>query len=239
MQDEEAKKIVEKVKDDYDLIAHEWDLSRSRPSQLKLDLIDGIREDALVLDIGCGNAVMLPFILKKGAYYRGVDISEKLIGIARERYARDIKDGKADFSVGEATELPFRDEEFDTVISFAVLHHIPSPELWKKFFSEMRRVLRPHGKAMLTVWNLLNDWAEERFETGAQLEKAEDGNVMVPWRGTPGCLINRFVHQFSKGELIALAEEAGFIIVEVENYDRAGNRTSNGEEIVIELRKIT
>jgi SAM-dependent methyltransferase len=237
MSQTDPQKIVKKVKDDYNLIAREWDQSRSRPSQIKLNLIGDLPTGATVLDIGCGNGLMLPFLLKKEAYYVGVDIAENLIDIAEERYMGAIESGRVRFVIGEATELPVRDEEFDFIISFAVLHHLPSPLLHKKFFEEIRRVLRPNGRVKITVWNLFNEWASGRFDIGSQLEGKISGDVTVPWKGTRGAIVNRFVHQFSEEELRALAEGAGFSDVRIGYYDRAGKRKENGEEIVLEMRR--
>ena len=103
MQEDDSRKIVDKVRDDYNLIAKEWDLSRSQPSRIKIKLIGDVENETEVLDIGCGNGMMVPYVLEKGAFYFGLDISENLIDIARERYAREIESGKAKFVVGEAT----------------------------------------------------------------------------------------------------------------------------------------
>jgi len=237
MPEDGSRKMIEKIRDDYNRIAKEWDLSRHRPSQMKIDLVREAESDMAVLDAGCGNGMMLPYILQRGAFYFGLDISDKLIEIARERYAQEIEEGKANFVVGEATELPFKDDEFDFVISFAVLHHLPSPETRKEFFSEIYRVTRPGGKVKITVWNLLNDWARERFEVGEQLGYRPSGDLQVPWRGTKGEIINRFVHQFSAEELAGFADEAGFSEVYVNNFNRAGARVENGEELVLEMEK--
>lgn len=237
MQKNDPQNIVNKVKDDYNLIAKEWDMSRNRPSQIKLDLVNDIAEGATVLDIGCGNGLMLPFLLKKEAYYTGVDIAENLIDIAEERYAEAIGSGRARFITGEATELPVKDAEYDFMISFAVLHHLPSSLLHKKFFDEIQRVLRPNGHAKITVWNLCNDWAKGRFDIESQLEGKASGDVTVPWKGTHGAIVNRYVHQFSPEELRALAEGAGFSDIRIDYFNRAGERVENGEEIVLEMKK--
>ena len=92
-----SQKIIEKTRDDYNSIATEWDLSRNKASQLKINLIKDIKSKSKVLDIGCGNALALPFILKKNAFYFGLDISKKLIGIAKKRYVEEIEKKKAIF----------------------------------------------------------------------------------------------------------------------------------------------
>ena len=236
MQGEESRRIVDKIKSDYNLIAKEWDLSRSQPSQIKLNLIRDIEPDTEVLDIGCGNGLMFPYIAEKGAFYFGLDIAENLIDIAKDRYAGEIEEGRARFVVGEATDLPVRDGEFDFVISFAVLHHLPSDEMRKKFFEEIQRALRPNGRVKITVWNLFNEWARDRFDIGSQLAGKNSGDVTIPWKGTRGEIVNRYVHQFSEDELYALAEEADFFDIRIGYYNRAGEQMEGGEEMVLEMR---
>ena len=46
---------------------------------------------------------------------------------------------------GDATAMPYEDGRFTSVVSFTMLHHIPTPELQDRFFSEAYRVLRPGG----------------------------------------------------------------------------------------------
>lgn len=235
MEENDPRRIVGKVKSDYNFIAREWDLSRTQPSRLKLNLIGALREGMEILDVGCGNGLMVPFIMDKGAYYVGVDIAENLIDIARERYVAEIEAGRAHFWAGDATELPVKDEEFDFIISFAVLHHLPSEKLRKKFFEEIRRALRPNGKVKITVWNLKSDWVRNRFDTDAQLGGQESGDAYIPWRGTQSQIVNRYVHQFSKDELYKLAKEAGFSDIRVGCFTRAGEQAENGEETVLEM----
>jgi tRNA (uracil-5-)-methyltransferase TRM9 len=236
MQEKDPRKIINKVRKDYNLIAREWDLSRSRPSQLKIKLISFAAAGSEVLDIGCGNGVLFPFFSEKSAFYSGVDIAENLIDIARERYAAEIEGGRAKFITAEATELPFKDSAFDFVVSFAVLHHIPSDLLRRKFFDEIRRVLRPDGKVKITVWNLFNGWAKDRFDIGLQLARQKSGDVTIPWKGTRGVIVNRYVHQFSFDELYALAEASGFFDIKVDYRSRSGESALNAEEIVLEMR---
>ena len=232
-----SQKIVEKIANDYNLIAREWDLSRNRPSKIKINLIRDIKHKAKVLDIGCGNALMLPFVLEKNAFYFGLDISENLIEIAENKYAKEIKGGKAKFIAGQATNLPFENKKFDFIISFAALHHIPSKKLRKVFFEEIKRVLKPNARAKITVWNLYNKWANDRFQTGVRLAENKSGDIIIPWKATQGKIIERYLHQFSKEELLSLAEDAGFKNIKIDFFNRAGGKMKNGEEIVLEIDK--
>ncbi|MCK4891602.1 MAG: class I SAM-dependent methyltransferase [Candidatus Pacebacteria bacterium] len=237
MNENNPQKIIEKTRDDYDLIAKEWDLSRNRSSVLKTSLISEIKNGNRVLDLGCGNALMLPLILKKGGIYAGLDLSEKLIEIAKEKYKKEIDDNKASFFIGQATKLPFENKKFDFVISFAVLHHIPSEKLRKRFFEEIKRVSRSNAKVKVVVWNLLNEWSNKRFDIKNQLKNKNSGDITVPWKATEGKIVNRYVHQFSKEELLPLAEKNGFRNIKIDYFNRAGEKTDNGEEMVLEMEK--
>jgi len=229
------QKIIEKVKDSYNLIAREWDISRNKASQLKINLAKGVESKSKVLDIGCGNALMLPFILKKNAFYFGLDISEKLIKIAKKKYTQEIKKEKAKLIIGQATELPFQDKEFDFVISFATLHHIPSKELQEKFFREIKRVSKSNAKIKIIVWNLYNGWTNKKFDIENKLKGKKSGEVFIPWKATQGEIINRFIYQFSKEELLVLAKNAGFKNIKINLFNRAGEKIENGEEMVLEM----
>ena len=46
---------------------------------------------------------------------------------------------------GDATAMPFPDGSFDVVVCFTMLHHVPTPALQDRLFTEARRVLRPGG----------------------------------------------------------------------------------------------
>lgn len=232
-----SQKIIEKIRDDYDLIATEWDFSRNRASKLKTNLISDIEPGNNVLDIGCGNGLIVPFILEKRAFYFGLDISENLIEIAKGKYTKEIKNKKAKFVVGSAAELPFKNKEFDFVISFAVLHHIPSEKLRKRFFEEIKRVSKPSAKVKIIVWNLLSDWANDRFNIVSQLAGKQSGDVVVPWKATEDKIIDRYVHQFSEEELLFLAKNTGFKNIKIGFFNRAGERIKNGEEMVLEMER--
>jgi len=232
-----SQKIIEKVKNDYDLIAKEWDLSRNKVSELKKSLMIDIKNGDKVLDLGCGNAFMLPFILENSAIYVGFDLSEKMIEIAKEKYKKEIESSQASFFVGQATELPFQNEEFDFVMSFAVLHHIPSKELREKYFQEIKRILVPNAKVKISVWNLLSEWPNNRFHIEDQLAGKKSGETIIPWKATSGKIVERYIYQFSKEELFSLAEGAGFKNMEIDYFSRAGERKKNAEEMVLEMAK--
>lgn len=95
-----------------------------------------------VLEVGCGTGLILKEIAPVAHRAVGVDISH---GMLEQAAARGL-----DVVEGSATALPFADASFDFVYSFKVLAHIEAIEL---ALSEVCRVLRPGGQAMLEFYN--------------------------------------------------------------------------------------
>jgi ubiquinone/menaquinone biosynthesis C-methylase UbiE len=46
---------------------------------------------------------------------------------------------------GDAADMPFEDRQFSAVVSFTMLHHVPSIALQNTLIAEVRRVLKPGG----------------------------------------------------------------------------------------------
>ena len=62
------------------------------------------------------------------------------------------KSFKADVAVADGMQLPYASQRFDAVLCIAVLHHITSPARRIEMLTELLRLLRPGGKALVTVW---------------------------------------------------------------------------------------
>jgi ubiquinone/menaquinone biosynthesis C-methylase UbiE len=99
-----------------------------------------------VLDVGCGFGwAELLFSKLNPKHMVGVDYSEECLVVARK-----FKHPSCSFKKGDALQLPFKDNTFDTVISFEVLEHIPK-HTEDKMFSELYRVLKPGGHLFLST----------------------------------------------------------------------------------------
>jgi SAM-dependent methyltransferase len=96
-----------------------------------------------VLDLGCGTGNVSAVAVATGAEVVGIDPSERLVGVARER----VPD--AELLVGSAEDLPFEDASFDVVISLFAVIFTPDPE---RAMAEIVRVLKPGGRALITSW---------------------------------------------------------------------------------------
>lgn len=97
-----------------------------------------------VLDYGCGNGDFSRILASRGARVCGIDISPKLIELARARAAQAGMNGSLQFFVGDAHQTPFEDASFDYVFGNGALHHLDLD----RAYAEIARVLKPGGKAV-------------------------------------------------------------------------------------------
>ena len=100
-----------------------------------------IREGQRFLEVGCGNGAVSRYVAKKYPLdVTGVDVDPDQIRLAQASLDDDDNVG-THFMTVDATRLPFRDRDFNIVLSFGVMHHIAN---WLDAFEEIRRVLK-HG----------------------------------------------------------------------------------------------
>lgn len=144
--------IREQLKSFYDQSAD--DFSRTRGNWWKdLDFIkEHIPQNGKVLDFGCGNGRFLKFLEKINfnGRYEGVDISEKLIQLAKIEYPAENFQ-----TIEREDQLPFKGGEFDAVMTLAVFHHF-NPQMAGETLRELKRILKKDGVLILTVWHLWN-----------------------------------------------------------------------------------
>lgn len=99
-----------------------------------------IRPGGIILDVGCANGrSCFPFV-NRGNTIVGFDISKALVRQAIERAVAQGAQATTTFFVGDASSLPFRDDCFDYVVVYGVLHHVPNPAATCR---EVYRVLKP------------------------------------------------------------------------------------------------
>ncbi len=111
--------------------------------KLWLDLlISKLHRGDKVLDLGCGNGRAVKYFVDKGFQGIGIDISDKMLELARKH----VPKGK--FYHQEFTEINFKLDSIDAIISFFALNHIPKTEL-KKTMRKCRKVLKKEGFLLL------------------------------------------------------------------------------------------
>lgn len=100
-----------------------------------------------MLDIGCGMGWFELIADLKGCdSIYGIEISEQDLLAAK----KNINNNKIHFKVGDATNIPFTDNFFDTVVSWEVIEHVPK-QAENKMFQEVNRVLKVGGSFYLST----------------------------------------------------------------------------------------
>lgn len=105
--------------------------------------VESLAHRADVLEYGCGigiNALRLAGLAKS---FHGIDISE--VGIEHAKLkAKENDFENAFFNVMNAESLDYPDASFDFIFGVGIIHHLDI----MRSMSEIRRVLRPGGKAI-------------------------------------------------------------------------------------------
>lgn len=106
-------------------------------------LLDG-RAHGSLLDAGCGTGGFLAWAASTETFTRlcGIDLSVEAVDLARETVPA------AELHAAPLDRVPFGDQEFDVVVSFDVLQHVPDGAL-DASLKELRRVLRPGGALLV------------------------------------------------------------------------------------------
>jgi ubiquinone/menaquinone biosynthesis C-methylase UbiE len=101
-----------------------------------------------ILDIGTGPGYLPIEIAKRSATVRiiGIDLSRKLLDMARSNAAKAGLSDRLTFQPGDAGCIDFEDASFDMVISTGMLHSLKDPV---KVMQEMYRVLKAGGEAWI------------------------------------------------------------------------------------------
>lgn len=97
-----------------------------------------------VLDVGTGPGIYACLYAQMGHHATGLDFSERMLSVARERTAELGLD--CDFLLADAEAPPFGDASFDVVSSRHVLFTLPRPGV---AIREWVRVLKPGGRLIL------------------------------------------------------------------------------------------
>lgn len=123
-----------------------------------------LQPDDEVLDVGCGGGAFLKKYASHVHSVAGVDYSPLAIGMAISKNRGRVEEGTAEFVEGDAAQLPLAEGRFSAVVTMGSFVAFPEPLTSIK---EMHRVLRPGGRAVITLeWN-----AEDGLNHSKEVEK--------------------------------------------------------------------
>jgi SAM-dependent methyltransferase len=219
----------------YATFATSFSETRSESAQELQVILPYIADGARVLDIGCGNGRVAALLgrLRRGVTYVGLDASEEMIGSARR------KAQGAEFLVADIAQPVWMDRlpgqaggqpgpsTFGCVLMLAVLHHIPGSDVRARLMRQVRDLLAPQGRLVVSTWQFLDNPRMRKkivpwSTVGIDERELEPGDVLLDWkRGGAGL---RYCHWIGEDELDALATQAALNVVETW---RAGGREGN------------
>jgi len=101
-----------------------------------------------VLEVGVGVGTDLVQYAKNGARVSGIDLTKEAIKTTKKNFK--LRGLEYDvLKTDDAEKLSFKDNSFDLVCSYGVLHHTPNTD---KAIKEVYRVLKPKGKAIVLLY---------------------------------------------------------------------------------------
>ena len=104
-------------------------------------VLDGVELGDEVLEVGPGPGLTTDLLRRRVRRVTAIEIDPHLAEALRQR---TLGQG-VEVVTGDATAMPFQAARFSAVVSFTMLHHIPSPQQQDRLLAEVRRVLRPGG----------------------------------------------------------------------------------------------
>ena len=238
-----AQNLLAKVKADYKLIAKRFSETRQVLWEEMKEFRKYVKDGDRVLDLGCGNGRLYEIFKGMSIDYTGIDNSEEMIKIAKERWGENEK---RRFVVGDITDLSFlTGQKFNAVFAIAVLHHIPSTEAREKVFKNIAYVLSDDGFLIMTNWDLfqfryLPYVLKNIFLKFFRLSDLDFRDALVPWKDPEikKVIIKRYCHAFTLRELRSLVKKVGLSLAE-NFYVSEGKKTHwwNGRNIVTIAKK--
>ncbi len=94
-----------------------------------------------MLELGPGPGLTTDLLRQRVRSLTAIEIDPTLAGSLKAR----LRGSNVRIVVGDATAMPFPDEQFSSVVSFTMLHHVSSIALQNRLFAEVWRVLKPGG----------------------------------------------------------------------------------------------
>jgi len=179
------------VKDVYNEIGNHFNDTRAYTWPWIENFIQNYSCKDTVYDIGCGSGRNL----KKSSTWIGIDNSQTFIDICKKKGFNVIQ--------SDMTDIPLNYNTADAILSIASFHHLYTLERRIKALCEMRRLLKPTGRILLSVWSVKQPAKTRRTFTY--------GDNIVPWNQY-GKVFERYYYIFKIDELQKIFHICGLIV---------------------------
>jgi len=222
----------------WDAIAKSFDSTRRKPWKECIEFINSLPKKSVVLDVGCGNGRHIIPCANHCSKVIGLDVSTELLRIVKKKvYKNNLINVELIHS--DAVDIPIRNNSIDAVLYIATLHNISERYRRIKSLKEIKRILKPNGKAIISVWSRWQDKYRQHFliKMLSHFGRNEFGDINIYWR-QHGLNISRFYHLYSKREFQKDINQAGFNIINLEGKKiRSKKYPDNYFAVVIKLIK--
>ena len=134
---------------DYEAFFSDYDNYRYSKEAHILQCLDGIDfKGQQVLEIGLGQGADSEQIIKRGAFWSGLDLTSESVDRVQARLSlRQLP--HQSLKQGSVLEIPYEDKMFDIVYSHGVLHHVPDILAAQR---EIHRVLKSDGELIVMLY---------------------------------------------------------------------------------------
>ncbi|HCJ67693.1 MAG TPA: hypothetical protein DHV62_10375 [Elusimicrobia bacterium] len=175
----------------YNEVAEQYTTTFFNPKTLQAEIfylekfLSVVKKGGKIIDVGCGPGIETKFIIGKGFRYEGIDLSQKMIEIAKRN------NPTATFRIMDMHELNYSDNEFDGIMALESLIHLPKSEV-RTIITDLCRILKPGGVILLA------------------LQKGKGEKIIsFPFQKEKKCLLTLFTID----EMKNLLSESGFKVV--------------------------
>ncbi len=183
------------VKDVYENIAERFNHTRAYKWKWIDDFYKTLDKNSLVYDIGCGSGRNMDY---DGLNFLGIDNCSNFIKICKSKKLEAIN--------ANIINIPLEDNTADAIICIAMFHQLSNYENRLKALQEIKRLLKPGCKILLSVWSI-----NQPAKTRRTFDKYGDNIVL--WNNY-GSIYERYYYIFQIDEIKNLFETAGLKVVD-------------------------
>ena len=145
--------MFDRISPNYDRLNHLLSIHIDKVWRRKTAKIVSKNHPQAILDLATGTADLAIALAKHNpeAHIVGMDISEKMLEIGKEKVKQLGLESQIELRLGDAASLPFDDNSFDAVtVAFGVRNF----ENKERGLSEIHRVLKPNGHAIVLEFSM-------------------------------------------------------------------------------------
>ncbi len=212
----------------YNKTAAHFDETRQHPWkgwQKLIPYLDKLLDPVKVLDIGCGNGRFGEFLLQNITQhidYEGIDSNDMLIQRAQEKltpFGAQITLKRQDILNTLINQSNYfnSQKQYDLIVLFGVLHHIPSHKLRTKLLQYCAHLLTEDGLLIVSTWQFDRDHQLMKRQIdperlGISKKDREENDYLLDWQRGEQAV--RYCHLVSEQEMTSLFKSTDLKLID-------------------------